>query len=72
MDSIVVSTSTWHAGGPGSIPGHGRHGIFRVKLGSQHWEVIYIPCELEHHVNVGPVSIWDVKEDDKHLGLGSE
>ena len=53
----MVSTSTWHAGGLGSIPGHGRHGMFGVKpLG------ICIPHESENHINVSPVSIWDVKE----------
>ena len=49
------------------IPGHERHGIFGVKT-SQHWGRC-IPCELENHVNVGSISIWDViktTEDDKH------
>ena len=30
-DSVMVSTSAWHAGDPGSIPGYRRHGIFDVK-----------------------------------------
>ena len=30
-DGVVVSTSAWHASGPGSVPGHGRHGTFGVK-----------------------------------------
>ena len=29
VDSVVVGTSAWHAGGPGSIPGQGS--IFGVK-----------------------------------------
>ena len=28
---VVVSTSTWHASGPGSISGHDSNGIFGVK-----------------------------------------
>jgi hypothetical protein len=32
-----------------------------LKPGSQHWGLC-IPRELENHINVGPVSIWDVKE----------
>ena len=32
-----------------------------LKPGSQHWGLC-IPRELENHNNVGPVSIWDVKE----------
>ena len=29
-DSVVVSTSAWYSGGPGSTPGQGRHVIFGV------------------------------------------
>ena len=28
VDSVVVSISAFHVGSPGSIPRHGRHGIF--------------------------------------------
>jgi len=29
---VVVTTSTWHTCGPGSISSHGSHGIFAVKM----------------------------------------
>jgi len=31
-----------------------------LKPGSEHWRLC-IPCESMNHFNVGPVSIWDVK-----------
>jgi len=45
-----------------------------LKPGSQHGGLC-ITCELENHVNAGPISIWDVKEelsseDDKCIGPG--
>ena len=55
---VVVTTSAYHAGRTGSIPGTGSCDI---KSGSQHWGLC-IPRESENHVNVGPISIWDVKE----------
>ena len=60
--SVVVSTSAWHTGGPGSIPGHGRDDIFGGKTWLKTLGTICIPHELGNHVNVGPVSIWDIKE----------
>ena len=60
----MVSTSAWHAtdaSSPGSIPGEDRHGIFGVKIWLLTLGTVF-PCESENHVNVGPVSIWDVKE----------
>ena len=54
----MVTTSAFDAGRTGSIPGTGSC----VEIsGSQHWGLC-IPRESENHVNVGPVSIWDVKE----------
>ena len=32
-----------------------------IEAGFQHWGLC-IPRESENHVNVGPVSIWDVNE----------
>ena len=54
---VVVTTSACHAGGTGSI--HGT--VSCEKSGSQHWGLC-IPRESENHDNVGPVSIWDVRE----------
>ena len=50
------------------MSGHGRHGIFGVKPGSQHWGLC-IHRESEIHVNVGPVSnlgYQGTTEGDKH------
>ena len=38
-----------------------------LKPGSRYWG-LYIRREYENYVNVGSVSFWDVKEDDKHIG----
>ena len=57
--SVVVSTSAWLVGGPGSVPGHGM--VFGVKT----WLSTLATCilhESEKHVNVGPVLVWGVKE----------
>ena len=50
---VVVTTSACHAGGTGSIPGTGTCDIKNLALNIG---------ESQNHVNVGPVSIWDVKE----------
>ena len=55
----MVATHASHAGDTGSIPGTGSCHL--DKSGSQHWGLC-IHRESENHVNVGPVSIWDVKE----------
>ena len=58
----MVSTSAWRDGGPGTILGHGRHGIFGVKTWLSTLGLCF-PREPENHVNVGPVSIiWDGEE----------
>ena len=57
--SVVVSTSAWLAGGPGSVPGHGM--VFGVKT----WLSTLGTCilhESENHVNVGPVLVWGITE----------
>ena len=57
----MVSTSTWHAGGPGSIPGHDRHGTFWCKnLALSVGDCV--ACELENHLNVGTIAVWDQKK----------
>ena len=56
--NVVVSTSIWHASGPVSIPGQGKHGIFGVNIRLSTLGT----CELENHINVGPVPVCDVKE----------
>ena len=56
--SVVVTTSACHVGGKGSIPGTGSCDI---KTWLSILGTVYT-CESENHVNVGPVSIWDVKE----------
>ena len=56
---VVVTTPASDAGGTGSIPGTGSCDL--KKSGSQHWGLC-IPRESENHVNVGAVSVWDVKE----------
>ena len=58
---VVVVTSACHAadaGGTGSIPGIGNCdiNIWLSTLGT-----VYLR-ESENHVNVGPVSIWEVKD----------
>ena len=52
------SSCSWQAGSPGSMP---REGKFGVNTRFQHWGLC-IPRELGNHVDVGPVSICDVKE----------
>ena len=57
----MVSTSAYHTDGPGSIPSHDSHDIFGVKT----WlstSGLCITHESENHVNVSPVSAWDIKE----------
>ena len=51
----MISTSAWHASDLGSIPSHGRHGIFGVKK----W---LSTLSLVNRVNVGFILIWDLKE----------
>ena len=56
-EDVSVSTSAWHAGGPGSILGHGRHGIFGIKtlafhigdcvsLGNQRTTLMLVPSQF--------------------------
>ena len=44
MDGVVVTTSTWHAGCPGSIPGHSKLGIFGVKTWLSTLGALYPSC----------------------------
>ena len=57
---VVVSTSAFDADRTSSIPGTGSCDIklWLSTLGT----VSLVNRESENHVNVGPVSIWDVKE----------
>ena len=57
--SVEITASAWHAGGVGSVPNAA--GMFGIQPGSRRWERC-IPRESENHLNVGPVSIYDVKE----------
>ena len=61
----MVTTSASDAGGTGSIPGSGSCDI-KIWLSTLSLATaigrLCIPRESENHVNVGPVSIWDVKE----------
>ena len=41
--------------------------VYLLKPGSQHWGLC-IPRQSESHVNVGPVSIWVVKEPARVTG----
>ena len=54
----MTSASTWRASST-----DGTHAVCGVTIscGSQHWG-LYIPRESENHVNVGPVSVWDIKD----------
>ena len=58
MVTTSASVCDSEAGGTGSIPGTGSCDI---QIWLQHWGLC-VPRESENHVNVGPVSIWDVKE----------
>ena len=60
-DSVVVSKSLWYADSLVQYPVTADMVYLVLKPGSRHWG-LSIPQELENHVNVGPVSIWDVKE----------
>ena len=53
---VMVTTSACHTAGTGSIPGTGSCDI---KIWLSTLGTVY---PSENHVNVGPVSIWEVKE----------
>ena len=65
----VFGTSAWHIGGPGSTPSHVRHGIFGVKIWLSTSGTVCILHESENHDNVGPISIWDVKEPHRTTSI---
>ena len=48
VGGVVITTSAWHPG----------DGVFGIKT----WLSTSGTVESENHVNVGPVSLWDVKE----------
>ena len=66
-----VSVTTWHTDGPGSISGHGWHSIFGVTTWLSTLEIIYIPRELENHVNVNPNNLGCKRttEDESTLAM---
>ena len=57
VDGVVVSTSTWVQ----YLVTEGMAYLL-LKPGSQHWGLC-IPHESENHVNVGTISIWDIKSN---------
>ena len=59
-NNVMISTSARHAG---ALSSKRRPAwcIWKYKHGSQHWE-LYIPRDSKITLNVGPISIWDIKE----------